>query len=116
MKTKESLGCLTEKMKKFLKMSQKQRDKHFSKNYQSKLYERIRKNIEYSFIDVEFGFEYLPKKQKDRISLMKIQGYLLKTILDDIENQKLREYCKDKFIEFLSLLDIINSDKKRELD
>jgi len=132
-KRKENYGCLSESMKKFLKMSEQERLKNYSKNGISKMYERIRKNVEFSFLDAQFAFGYLPKKQKEKIDLVTSYNQLLeyvtrqklaeniadvpirttinqlKAIMSTLPNNPLRKYSKDEFERFIKLLKLIES-------
>ena len=132
-KKKENYGCLTESMKKFLSMPEQERVKNYSKNGISKMYERIRKNIEASFLDAQFAFGYLPKKQKEKIDLVtsynKFIEYVtqkkleeniadvpvrttinqLKAIFSKLKDYPLKDYSKNEFERFIKLLRLIES-------
>ena len=130
---KDNYGCLTESMSKFLKISEKKREKTYGKNVVSKTYERIRKNIGASFLDVQFAFACLPEKQRMKIDLVtsynnlltfvtesKLAGNIadvpirtaitqLVAIRNNIKNKQLKDYSDNEFDRFIKLLKLIES-------
>lgn len=130
-KTKQRYGCLTTDMVDFLEMDEKDRIAKFTSANISKKYERIRKNVEASFLDAQIVYGYLPEKQREKIDIVQSYNDLLdyvtknklatkvadvpintvhnqlKAILGTIKNKKLHTYTKRKFNEFREFLDIL---------
>ena len=120
-------------MRKFLKISEKKREKTYGKNVVSKTYERIRKNIDASFLDVQFAFAWLPEKQRMKIDLVTSYNNLLMfvtesklteniadvpirtaitqlvAIQNNIKNEQLKDYSNNEFSRFIKLLKLIES-------
>lgn len=132
-KKKERYGCLTETMINFLNMKEDERISEYGKNGTSKLYERIRKNVNHSFLDAQIAFGYLPKKQRKKIDLINSYNELLeyitkrklaedlpdvpirtaiiqlKAILENFKDKDLTKFAKPEFARFISLLQLIES-------
>ncbi len=130
-KTKQRYGCLTIDMIEFLEMDEKVRLKRFTSNNISKKYERIRKNVEASFLDAQIAYGYLPKNQREKIDIVQSYNELLDyvtknkladkiadvpvnavhnqldAILGTIKNKELRKYTKRKFNEFKEFLNVL---------
>jgi len=130
---KENFGCLTSGMRDFMDMNEKKRLKNYGRNGVSKMYERIRKNVEFSFLDAQTAYEHLPEKQREKIDLVRLFDDMLtfitkqkltknlpdvpvsttisqlNAILNNIKDKELKRYSQSKFKEFVSLLEVIES-------
>jgi len=132
-KKKERYGCLTETMIKFLNMNEEKRVATYGKNGVSKKYEKIRKNVQASFLDAQVAFGYLPKKQRKKIDLITSYNNLLeyvkrhklaedlpdvpirmainqlKATYENFSDSNLKKFAGPEFKRFLNLLQLIES-------
>lgn len=114
-------------------MKEDERISNYGKNGTSKMYERIRKNIDHSFLDAQIAFGYLPEKQRKKIDLINSYNELLeyvtkhklakdlpdvpvrtainqlKAISENFEDNDLKKFAKPEFARFISLLQLIES-------
>ena len=67
-KTIEKYGCLSKSLKNFLLLSNDKREKVYGKN-KAKLYERIVKNVQESFVDAVLAYNRLPPEHSRKINL-----------------------------------------------
>jgi len=110
---KERFGCLSKKLTEFLNMPEDVRRKTYGYGV-NKMYERVIKNVDYAFQDIEIAFYQLPQKYRNKIDLITNYDNLLKIV----EKENLAEHLPDKIIANvktqldLLISDVINQEPK----
>lgn len=103
---KEKYGCLSKKLTEFLYLPEDVRKEKYGYGTY-KMYERVIKNVDYAFRDIEIAFYKLPQKYRNKIDLITNYDSILKLV----EKEELAEHLPDKIISNMKTqIDLLISD------